>query len=152
MCLRIIFLYDPISRQQFKELYLPFERWIDPELVLFALDPDGQEIGFLFCIIDYGAAVAAMKGRSHWWAKFQFIRHRRRANAVNFKSIGVIPAQRRSSVAAALMHQAYVCSLSKGFKRANLCLIRDGNPSTRLDGGTSRILRRYELYQYIKLY
>ena len=141
------YLYDEISRDEFKSLYRRVSFLVDPRLVWFASDPEGQEIGFLFCIVDYAPAIAVMKGQQNAWAKLKFMFRRKFSNAVNFKSIGVIPEHRRSSVAAALMYQGYVESLAKGFRRANLCLIRDGNPSTKLDGGASRLLRRYELYR-----
>jgi len=140
------FLYDPISLDEFKTLYVDAKPLVDQDLVWIATDATGNDVGFLFCIVDYSEAIRAMQGKSNLLAKLKFALNRRRAAAVNFKSICVTPDHRRSSVAAALMHQGYVAAVAKGFRRANLCLIRDGNPSTKLDGGQSRLLRRYELY------
>ena len=140
------FLYDEISYQEFTGLYREAKRWMQPDLVWFALDASEQEIGFLFCIPDFGPAVAAMHGRKHGWAKFRFWWQARKLTAVNFKSIGVLPEHRQTAVAAGMMHCGYVASRARGYRRANLCLIRDGNPSTRLDGGGGQILRRYGLY------
>ena len=141
------FLYDDISLNEFLSLYLEAKSLIRPELVWFVEDSNGQEIGFLFCLVDSFRAVAAMKGESGIFAKLRFLWSRSSADAVNFKSIAVLPEHRRAGLGGALMYQGYRESLKLGFSKANLCLIRDGNPSSRLDGGNSRILRRYELYQ-----
>jgi hypothetical protein len=141
------FLYDDISWPEFLSLYAGAKPLIRPELVWFVVDTTGSEVGFLFCMIDYYNAVSAMKGKTGLLAKLRFLINRSSAQAVNFKSIAILPAHRQSKLAGALMYQGYVESLKLGYTQANLCLIRDGNPSARLDGGNSRILRRYELYQ-----
>ena len=141
------FLYDDISWEEFFGLYADAKPLIRPELVWFVEDKTGSAVGFLFCLIDYYQAVASMKGRSNLLAKLRFLWNRSSADCVNFKSIAVLPEHRRSKLASALMYQGYRESNKLGFSKANLCLIRDGNPSSRLDGGDSRVLRRYELYQ-----
>jgi GNAT superfamily N-acetyltransferase len=139
--------YCEIPKPEFLSLYRPARQMVDPDLIWFALDATGSEVGFLFCIEDFGPAVEAMRGKSNWWAKLKFLAHRKWVDAVNFKSIAVIPAHRRTHVAAALMYHGYQAALSKRYQHANLCLIHDNNPSSKLDGGKSRILRRYELYR-----
>ena len=139
--------YDEISFDEFKSLYTSARSVVDEDLIWFANDPRGAAIGFLFCIVDYGRAVNAMRGQTGLLAKLRFLWNKRHANAVNFKSICVLPKYRRSGVAAALMHQGYMSAWKKGYRRANLCLIHDDNPSTKLDGGQSRVMRRYQLFQ-----
>jgi len=141
------FLFDDVSWEEFFGIYAEAKSLVRSELVWFVEDSDGSEIGFLFCLPDYYSAVASMKGKSNVFARFRFLWNRSSADAVNFKSIAVLPEHRRSNLAGALMYHGYRESLKLGFTKANLCLIRDGNPSSRLDGGNSRILRRYELYQ-----
>ncbi len=140
--------YDAISLDEFQKLYRPARSLLTSKSVWLALDPKGEPVGFLFCIIDFGRAVAAMEGKNNLWAKIKFLLNRKNANAVNFKSIAVVPEHRRSSVATALMYKGYEAALELGFRRANLCLIRDGNPSARMDGGQGRTIRTYRLYQY----
>lgn len=142
------FLYEPIGRDAFRAIYEPAKKFIDPELVVFGVSPSGQEVGFLFCIPDLGQAVRAMKGRRDLWAKLKFVWNRRHVDTVNYKSIGVLSEHRRSSVAALMMHTVYERALSRGWSKAHLCLIRDGNPSGRLDGGASQLFRRYVLYRF----
>lgn len=117
------FLYTEISEDEFLRLYDGAERLIDPELVLFAHAPDGEAVGFLFSYPDRGGAV-------------------------DFKTLGVLPAHRRSGVAAALFHEGHRRAVEKGFRIANHCLFKDGNPSGDLDGGAGSLLRTYHLYRY----
>lgn len=141
------FLYTEISRRGFLDLYRGSRPLLDPRLVLFALAPDGSDAGFLFAFPDRFRAVAAMKGGTGPWARLRFLAARRRPEAVNLKSLGVVPEHRRSGLGAALMHLAYKTAHDLGYVRANLCLILDGNPSERLEAGLGRITRRYELYR-----
>ena len=142
------FLYESIERDEFKRLYQSARSVVDEDLVWFASDENDNPVGFLFCIIDYRAAVDAMRGKQNLFGKLRFLLNKRRATRVNFKSICVLPEHRQNSVAAALMCKAYQASVRKGFQQANLCLIKDGNPSTKLDGQHSRIMRRYNLYEF----
>lgn len=117
------FLYTEISAEEFLRLYDGAERLIDPDLVLFAHAPDGQPAGFLFAYPDRGGAV-------------------------DFKTLGVLPGHRRSGVAAALFHEGHRRAVEKGFRIANHCLFKEGNPSGDLDGGAGTLLRTYHLYRY----
>lgn len=117
------FLYSEISEDDFLRLYDGAERLIDPELVLFAHAPDGEPAGFLFAYPDRGGAV-------------------------DFKTLGVLPGHRRSGVAAALFYEGHRRAAEKGFRIANHCLFKEGNPSGDLDGGAGSLLRTYHLYRY----
>lgn len=117
------FLYTGISEEDFLRLYDGAERLIDPELVLFAHAPDGEVVGFLFAYPDRGGAV-------------------------DFKTLGVLPEHRRSGVAAALFHEGHRRAMEKGYRVANHCLFKEGNPSGELDGGAGILLRTYHLYRY----
>lgn len=141
------FLYSEIPEREFAALYAGARPLLDPDLIWFALAPGGGEVGFLFAYPDYFRAVAAMRGRRGLRAKLAFLRHRRRATAVDFKTLGVLPAHRRAGVAAALFHRGHAAALDQGYSIAHHCLIREGNPSDDLDGGAGRLLRRYHLYR-----
>lgn len=142
------FLYEDISEDDFVGMYEPVKSMVDPQFVWFAQAPDHQYAGFLFATHDYHAAVTAMRGERGLLAKLRFLQNRGRSNAVNFKSLGVVSGHRRSGLGAALMCQGYKMGLEKGYRKANLCLIRDGNPSGRLDGGRGTVSRRYRLYKF----
>lgn len=141
-------LYTPISADEFRSLYVPARSLIDRRLVWFARSPDGEDVGFVFCVHDYQAAAVAMRGGVGLPAKLRFWMNKRRASAINVKSMGVIPGHRRSGIGIALVSQVYREMLEMGFRRANLCLIHDDNPSSRLDAGLGTVLRRYLLYRY----
>ena len=141
------FLYTAISREAFLSLYDGVNALLDPELVTFAQSPEGADIGFLFAVPDNWRAVAAMRGRKTPVALLKFLCLRGRTRTVNIKTLGVLPEYQRTGVALQLMHDAYRTALGKGFESANLCLIREGNPSGRMDGGQGRVLRRYRLFQ-----
>lgn len=142
------FLYEEISLNDFLDLYRPARALIDPELVLIAELPTGEPVGFVFALVDYHLAVKAMRGGKGLLAKLRFLLSRRKAKAVNVKSLGVKSEYRRSGLAAAMMCECYHTILRKGFAQANLCLIREGNPSGQLDGGVGTVTRRYTFYQH----
>ena len=142
------FLYEDITESDFLDLYEPAKSIVDPDLVWFAQAPNGTYAGFLFATHDYHRAVAAMRGEQGLLAKCRFLWNRRHADAVNMKSLGVVNQHRRSGLGAALICQGYLQAIKKGYHKANLCLIRDGNPSGRLDGGKGEISRRYVLYEF----
>jgi GNAT superfamily N-acetyltransferase len=123
------FLYTEIPEEEFLQLYAGARSLVDPDLVWFARSPsgpEGEDVGFLFSYPD----------------RFQA------ADAVDFKTLGVLPEHRRSGVAAALFHEGHRRALEKGYRVANHCLFREGNPSGDLDGGAGEILREYHLYEW----
>ncbi len=141
------FLYSPISRDEFIGLYADSRRLLDPDLIWFARSPAGQDVGFVFAFADCFRAVRAMAGRRTALARLTFLLLKGRTDAVNIKTMGVRPEVRGSGVALLLMNRIYRTAREKGFRRANLCLMRDGNPSARMDGKQGHLLRRYALYQ-----
>lgn len=142
------FLYNDIPRERFMELYSGARQLVDPDLVCFAVSPDGEDAGFLFALPDRFRAVAAMRGSKGLLAKLRFLALRNRTDTVNLKSLGVLDAHRRSGIGTALMYHGYRTARDKGYRRANLCLILDENPSGTLHGGGENLLRRYHLYRW----
>jgi GNAT superfamily N-acetyltransferase len=141
------FLYTDIPEEEFLSLYAGARSLIDPDFVLIAQAPSGEDAGFLFAFPDRFRAVAAMRGRRDPLALVRFLLHRGEVDAVNFKTIGVMPAHRKAGLGAALMGQGHRVAVEKGYRAANHCLFREGNPSGEMDGGTGRVMRRYHLYR-----
>lgn len=141
------FLYTDIPEEEFLALYAGARNLIDPDLVLIAEAPSGEDAGFLFAFPDRFRAVAAMRGRRDPLALVRFLLHRHEVDAVNFKTIGVMPAHRKTGLGAALMGEGHRVALEKSYRAANHCLYREGNPSGEMDGGTGRVMRRYCLYR-----
>lgn len=143
------YLYSPIGRDAFLALYAGARHLLAPGLAWIAVAPDGRDAGFVFAYPDRLRAVAALRSsRSRLLGILRFLWHRGDATVVDIKTLGVLPEHRRSGVAAALMHRVYERTLAAGNRAANLCLIREGNPSQRLDGGLGRVFRRYRLYRH----
>jgi GNAT superfamily N-acetyltransferase len=141
------FLYTDIPSNEFLALYAGSRRLLDPDLVWFADDPNGEPAGFAFAFPDRHRAVAAMRGSRAPLALLRFVLLRNRTDAVNLKTLGVTPEARRTGLAVALCNRVYRTARDKGYRRMNLCLIRDGNPSGKMDGGAGRVSRRYALYR-----
>jgi GNAT superfamily N-acetyltransferase len=142
------FLYTDIPEEEFFALYAGARSLLDPDLVWFAQAPGGEDVGFLFAFPDRFRAVAAMRGRRDPLALLRFLLHRNQADAVNMKTVGVLPEHRRAGLGAALMGQGHRIAHEKGYRFANHCLFREGNPSGDLDGGAGWVMRTYVLYQW----
>lgn len=135
-------LYTDIPRDRFRSLYEGVRPLLDSGLVWFAYEPSGSPAGFVFAFRDRFHAVCAMRGRRGLRARLGFCVNKCRADAVNVKTLGVVEEHRRSGLGLALVFEAYRSALKLGLRRANLCLIREGNPSGRIDGGLGGTLRR----------
>lgn len=114
--------YFDIELDEFLKLYAGVERLLVPELVLFAEDARGEEIGFLFAYPDTAPGV------------------------VDYKTIGVVPAHRRGYVGWALLQQAYENAFRMGRPIANHCLMHESNASQSMDAGHASVFREYYLY------
>jgi ribosomal protein S18 acetylase RimI-like enzyme len=115
-------LYVEIPRPEFIDLYRDARPLIDPECAAFAVAPDGTDAGFVFALPDP-------------------------TGVINVKTLGVQTAHRRAGLGGALTSLSYRVAADRGLG-LNLCLMHDDNVSSRLDGGRSRILRRYHLYRW----
>jgi GNAT superfamily N-acetyltransferase len=118
------FLYSPISTEEFLAMYAGLERFLDPELVLFAETASGEPVGFVFAYDDPTRP------------------------AVHYKTIGVLAEWRRPGVAHALSHRVYSAALRRGRPQGNHALMRDDNRSQALDQGHGEPFRRYVLYEW----
>jgi hypothetical protein len=113
--------YSDISLDDFLALYKNVDRLLVPELVLF-IEHEGEPVGFLFAYPDSAP------------------------RAVDYKTIGVVPAHRRGYVGWAMLQQAYAAALTAGRPIANHCLMREENASQSMDGGEGTTFRHYYLY------
>ncbi len=116
--------YTDIPVSEFLSMYRGVETLLRDGLSWFAVDPRGADAGFVFAFPDPA-----------------------RPDTVNVKTLGVVPEHQRTGISMALIHRVYAEMPALGYARANLCLIRDGNASARMDGGLGRVFRRYALYQ-----
>lgn len=122
------FLYSDISFEEFAALYDGADRLMDEDSIVFARTSDGEDAGFLFAYPNRTASAP-------------------HGDALNFKTLGVLPEHRRGGTGGALMYCGYESAMRRGIDAANHCLMREGNPSERLDSGHGETFRRYFLYQ-----
>jgi GNAT superfamily N-acetyltransferase len=112
-----------ISETEFAALYAGPGTALDPDMLLFALDPAGEPAGFCFTFPDH--------------------RHPDTANA---KTFGLLPAFRRRGLGSAIGYAVYSRLVAKGFVRINHCLMHEGNSADHFDRGAAPVTRRYALY------
>ncbi len=122
------YLYSDISFDDFCSLYYGADRLIEDDSIWFARAPDGSDAGFAFTYPN------RTPKDPH-------------GDALNFKTLGVLPAHRRGGTGAALMFCGYEAGLRRGFQAVNHCLMRAGNPSEKLDSGHGKPFREYFLYE-----
>jgi GNAT superfamily N-acetyltransferase len=112
-----------ISESEFMALYAGTGAALDPELLLFILNPAGKPVGISFTFPDP-----------------------RSRDTANIKSGGVLPAWRRTGLGATATYEVYQRLIRKGFTRINHCLMREGNRMAQFDRGAAAVTRRYALY------
>jgi hypothetical protein len=140
------YLYTDISFEDFALLYQDARRLLDPELIWFARSARGEDVAFVFALPDNIRAVRALGGEKGLLSLARFFLLKNRTDTVNVKTLGLLPEVRGTGISVLLVNRVYHIIRDKGFRRANLCLIRQGNPSGRLDGGQGKPLREYLLY------
>jgi len=112
-----------ITESEFRAMYAPFARSLDPELLLFALDPSGEPIGFSFTFPDL-----------------------RQPGAACIKTFGVLPGALNAGLGAAFAYELYRRLGLKGFDHIHHCLMRAGNRAEEFDRGLAAVTREYALY------
>ncbi|HEU4996294.1 MAG TPA: hypothetical protein VFT29_15865 [Gemmatimonadaceae bacterium] len=119
---RDAFLYSPITLPDFLDMYRGVERFLDPDLVVFATAPDGRDVGFVFAYADPSLP------------------------AIHYKTIGVLSDWRKAGTTAALSRHVYRNAVARGLRAGNHALMRDDNRSQALDAGLGVVFRRYVLF------
>lgn len=118
-----LFFVD-IPKNEFLAMYANASNaLLDPELLIFVLDPQGTPVGFSFSMEDQNDPLA-----------------------VNIKTFGILPQLHGSGVGAALAYEAYRRFAPGGYTRVNHCLMRVGNRADQFDRGLGKTTREYALY------
>lgn len=139
------FMYSAIARDEFLAMFDGAERLLEDDSSWFCIAPDGSDAGFMFAYPDrFQAVQLARRGAV---GKVRAFLRWNDVTAVNQKTLGVLPAHRRGGTGGALLYCAYDAALKRGWRVANHCLMREGNPSQKMDAGEGYVFRRYVLYQ-----
>lgn len=141
--------YTEISWSGFRALYDGLERLVDPELVLFAYDPQRKPVGFVFAIPDYAEAVRQMGGESNLLAKLRFVLTRRKPEAAIVKTLGVLPEARQAGVGSVLVALAHRAIQQKGYTKAIHALMSEENASRKISEKSGEAFKEYAVYEII---
>lgn len=138
--------YRELSFSEFASLYSDSKSIIHKNLVWFSQDKHDQYCGFVFAFPDYFRAMQSMDGSRNLWARIKFLLNKNKADAVNVKTLGTLPAYHGTGLGPGLLYKAYSEAFKMGYRAANLCLIHQDNVSGRLDGNRGQLSRTYHLY------
>ena len=116
------FLYTPISREGFFQLYRPVLAKLDPDHVLMAEDADGTLLAFLFAIPD--------------WAQGS------QPDQLIIKTY----ASRYPGLGGYLAEQLHAGAAAAGYRAVIHALMHQDNPSKRNSEKYGRTFRRYALF------
>jgi GNAT superfamily N-acetyltransferase len=116
------FLFEPITVQQFRELYVPIVKKMDFSCAFWALSPEGKEVAFLFAFPEPDYLV--------------------------LKSATVLDAFRGKGLSTALTHLAAREGVSRGLENFISALVRTGNRSESYAKKAATLWEhRYSLYR-----
>lgn len=116
------FLFEPITVQQFRELYVPIVKKMDFSCAFFALSPEGKEAGFFFAFPDTSYLV--------------------------FKSATVLDSYRGKGLSTAMTYLAAREGVARGLENFISALVRTGNRSESYAKKAAALWdHHYALYQ-----
>ena len=122
------FLYSPISREAFIQMYQPLRKMIVEELVLMA-ERDGELAGFAFAVPD---RLQAQRGEA--------------MDTVILKTLAVRPGRRNAGLGGLLMEQCHLKARTLGFRRVIHAMMHESNKSLSLSKNYATPFRRYAIF------
>jgi len=122
------FLYTPIDRSEFLEMYAGVRAVVVPELVWFAEQGD-RPLGFIFAVPD---VLRATTGEP--------------SDTVIFKSMAVLPAWEGKGIGSLFLSIITEQARRKGFRRGIHALMHEANRSRMLSGHHGVEMREYTLF------
>jgi hypothetical protein len=145
------YCFAPIELEDFKQLYRPMQALLDPRLVVFALSPEGKEVGFAFGYPELSRAVQAMGGSKGLWAKLMFwFATRAKSTVLNYKTMCVAGEARNKGLASGLTAKLYQNAMAAGYTISRHCLMKKDNVSKRFDAkGAGVTYKEYALYERV---
>lgn len=143
-------LFTPIGWREFRSIYAGMHRIIVPELAIFAVAPDGSDVGIAFNIPNFIDAARRMGGSASTIAKLRFLHGRGSPPDLLLKSMTVLPEHQHGRIGEALMQLSYVEGIRHGFTGFYHALMYAGNLSVLNLVSTSGAeqVRRYALLRF----
>lgn len=121
------FAFSGMEYDEFRRIYMPYEKLLNPENLLFSYDPKGRPIGFFLSYPDFS---------------------NRYPRTYVGKMLGVLPQYKRYGVGSGLLHDAMLTYLRDGYERCIASLRIEGNPSLKFGAQLYRPFKEYVLYEY----
>lgn len=122
------FLYTPISENEFRQMYAPIVKAIQPGLVQIT-EHEGVPVAVLFAVPDLLQARAGEQ-----------------VDTLIVKTLGVIKARHGRGIGDWLVDGAFGQARTLGFRKGVFALMHEDNVSRRMGRGRMRDIRRYTLY------
>lgn len=122
------FLYQPISKPEFIDLYRPILHYIQPEFVLIA-ERQNQPVGFLFALPD---ALEAQRGVA--------------IETVILKTVAILPQRNYAGLGRILVEKCHAIAFQIGYKKVIHALINYANPSSNISQYYAKPIRHYALF------
>jgi len=141
--------FTPLSHKEFLQLFSGRRLAIDPELVAFVYNVEGETAGFMAGFPDLAHAVRPMGGRKNPASVLRFLKMRRRADRINFNLGGATHDEilKGNGLGRAGFYYIINQALMRGYEKILLTLRMVGNPSRSLPGpNTPAPQREYALY------
>lgn len=122
-------LYTPIDEEPFLKQYIPYVHLADEDIILLA-EKDGKEIGFIFCIPDFGEAKRSQK-----------------ISTIIVKTVAVIPEFQKLAIGNVLMSDIANIAKQKGFENWICAFMYANNTSQKMaKRNQTEVIREYALY------
>ena len=81
--------YTPIPWEEFHAIYAGVLSVLDPEMILFVIEPGGEPVGFVFGYPDYAEPVRRMGGHTRLSAKLRFLMARGKVDTAILKTLAI---------------------------------------------------------------
>ena len=142
--------FIPWQRQTLVDLFEPFRKIADPELILFA-EVNGETIGFLPGIPDLNAAFKHANGLRYPWNYLDLAWRLRtmRPDCLTIKSILVLREHWGTSAVMLLLGEMLARARARGYRWVDLSLTSADNPRTPIlaERLGAHIYKRYRVYR-----
>lgn len=141
------YMFASLTLDEFLDHYRGVRHLVDPDLIIFGHDPQGEPAGFVFGLPERSREIIAMgedrgllRKAAFWW------KTRKPTRTMNAKTICVLPDARGKGLAPALSAKIYESALAKGYEVSRHVLIKK-DEIPRFDKGVGRIFKEYVLFE-----
>lgn len=136
-------------RDALEAMLMPFRRFVDPELVLFA-EVEGEAVGWFPGVPNLNEAFIHADGLRRPWDHVRLWWYmRRQPECLAVKSVLVLPEYWSTGVSVLLFAELGSRAKAKGFKWMDLSLTSEDNPHTPVlaERMGARLYKRYRVYR-----